>query len=318
MTLAEVKEVLEVVYPDNWDIQPSFILIKFPFIEIKNSLHQSHLIKDLFVQIYYFESNDGDDIYLGSLYGNRMTVSKAEFSSCYKHSHLSTCANPTIFTIFCTGSTTFSQTHIKCQSAGTLNKELFHFFLIQLNEYLKWESLEGGPHIKMSNISSLPRIIDYINDSRKDTFFATYKSLIYSHLDFKFEDKQVKVTLLDTFDPIIVDIEIEGEIEGDMIVGQLPNGMYVKLNEETQIQNSGGTLLFKGEELTLSIEGLEDNSTKDIKKVIHPQLRKYIEETISNEATKKYYKALLSRDYFKRTSRLYNQQKVTGSNKIYN
>jgi hypothetical protein len=55
--ISKIKEIVETVYPGNWDFQENEessickLMIFFPEITITNSLEESHTIKELYVKI---------------------------------------------------------------------------------------------------------------------------------------------------------------------------------------------------------------------------------------------------------------------------
>jgi hypothetical protein len=79
-------------------------------------------------------------------------MTSTEKRSGYKHSHLSSGSSSDYqFSLFCLGSSSsiaFSLTELSIN----FTLERFELFLYELSAYVKYESLEGGPFIRMENI----------------------------------------------------------------------------------------------------------------------------------------------------------------------
>ncbi len=162
----------EVYFKDNITIIPSVenkrldIYILYPEIVITNSNNRSHGIKDLVVKMSLTVS-DRTDGKLGikmnaKLKGTRLTLSDKEHYSHYRHSHLKARENYE-FTEFCLGATDVStiEHDLLNPNNGIFSETQFLLFLNLLESYVKWESLEGGPHITMDKVSSRRSSFDW-------------------------------------------------------------------------------------------------------------------------------------------------------------
>lgn len=168
----DILEIFEEVYSNqfdyNFDNGKLNCLIYFPEITITNSERMSHKIVDLYMKIS-FRSNK--TIY--DIKGTRATVTLAERAVNYKHSHMSSSGNFWTWLSCCLGESEFAQTYsLLCNE---FNKDNLTRFLYQLPEYLSWESLEGGPYIRMSNINANNNIPGSVNQVLID---STYKKLL--------------------------------------------------------------------------------------------------------------------------------------------
>lgn len=124
------------------------ILIHFPELTISNSLGFSHIIRDLFVGIFI---KNGYYVNIG---GFRSTKTNKEYLALYNHSHLNT-GNTSSFMEFCLGNSSDTNTLANTISNfknNILTETPFKNFLINLDIYLSWESIEGGPYIFMLDI----------------------------------------------------------------------------------------------------------------------------------------------------------------------
>ena len=129
----------------------SYLIIRFPEFNIKNRNKRSHKIKNLFVVCCFNICNEGKISMNNQIYGNRSEYTSAEFKSKYRHSHLSTSGFKK-FTYFCLGEGTSMSTAL-AELNMNFCPERFELFLHLLNSYVRYESLEGGPFIKMERIT---------------------------------------------------------------------------------------------------------------------------------------------------------------------
>lgn len=152
------------------------IIIHFPEINITNSRNQNHLIKDLYVKFNIdIKLRDFVDISktvskgLIYLFGIRQTYSLKEYESRYNHSHLSSGISD--WSRFCLGSSVFNTLieNVKI----TLSEEDWNLMFLSLENYLSWESIEGGPYFFIQdmkyreNISNV-KIAEELNRILKD------------------------------------------------------------------------------------------------------------------------------------------------------
>lgn len=134
----------------------NYIYIHYPEILITNSKNETHTIKDLYVRIHIniILNLEGIDMCFITLAGRRMNVSIKEWQSQYGHSHISNCFSD--FSNFCLGSSDFALTIGSLQLS--LTKEDWYLFFLSIDNYVSWESLEGGPYRKIANISYVSSI----------------------------------------------------------------------------------------------------------------------------------------------------------------
>ena len=157
---------LQDVYPDKWNmhIWPHFnsltrkfqivpmAVIKFDKITIVNSHNRHVVIEDLYVA--FIINFDNNRIRVSNFAGTRGKITPLQELSGYLHSHLTSKAPGTTcrYHNFCTGSGGMSEAITMVNT--TFTAPLFKLFLLQINEYVRWESLEGGPHKRMEHIIS--------------------------------------------------------------------------------------------------------------------------------------------------------------------
>jgi len=144
--------LLEHHYPSAYDIQTGsdggqLIYIKWEEFTISNSNGNSHTIKDFFLRI---NVNNTFNRFI-SFQGVRCTATLKEIHSNYMHSH---CGSSELgsFGRMCTGSTILSDL-MAMLASSEFCIELFEMFLVQLDLYVRWESLEGGPYRKIEHLN---------------------------------------------------------------------------------------------------------------------------------------------------------------------
>lgn len=158
--LENYEDVLNNIYKDNWDININIlsrvkfqceidIILYFDKITITNG-QLSHDIVDLYVRIHLLHSQDILQVY--PIKGVRSTVTTTEVSNNYMHSHLSGKGICKEFYKFCLGTGPLS--NIKMLDS----EDDFIQYLLLINEYLKWESIEGRPYRLISKLNTTVNI----------------------------------------------------------------------------------------------------------------------------------------------------------------
>lgn len=123
------------------------VIIHFPEIVISNSRRLKHTIRDLYIII-----NMGANLQFCSRFnGFRAKKSYAEYLTGYGHSHMNSGGAPAGAQQFCLGETEFARLVDGFRNAKW-DRVRFEMFAIQLQDYLSWESLEGGPYCRIENI----------------------------------------------------------------------------------------------------------------------------------------------------------------------
>lgn len=149
-----IVPVLDAIYPNNYDLQFNKetnhlnLLIRFDTFTIINTNRDTRDISGLYVLIS-FTMNDDEDVVVSEFKGFRSTYDLEAYKHGYAHSHLHTKRSSDLFrpTGFCTGSTGF--TAVLAELRDKIDLEKFELFLYDLDNYVRWESLEGTPHIRM-------------------------------------------------------------------------------------------------------------------------------------------------------------------------
>lgn len=212
-----------------WTIEKDRVIgeikVFFPEKNVENSNGRKHTIKNVYCRINcniyldYSSSNNpiidffsqnvlnkGTDnirVTLTLSGGARTKLSEAEYNSGYVFSHFSQYRG-TEWSRVCLGGDATTLT--KYNSPRAINKsDLEHYtfgFCVALDRYLEWESLEGGPYIKISQIpqTSTPNI----SEERLDKYFSFNENSLFHLL---FDDYE------NPLDNYIIDVTENGEIK---------------------------------------------------------------------------------------------------------
>jgi hypothetical protein len=287
--ISKVKEIVEIVYPGNWDFQENeeslfyTLMIFFPEITITNSVDASHVIKEFYVKLK-FKKSDG---VLYDFGGTRTLLTQAEVQSNYPHSHCGSAASKGGWGGFCLGSGPIkSQVSIlKLKGVSAENYLVFEMFLIGLQAYLEWESLEGGPYQYMSDIRKRQQIENIDNYVLEDTYKRYVNKCEFVNFTIvqnrKLEIDPADEDFMDGITPLLKEEHIVFRDEK----GNFYNDGNPKVFRDIEINGT-----FKGQKLVRKV--IDDESTeKDTrKKYPHPEIAKFIAKKLSRKLTLYAYK----------------------------
>lgn len=159
------------------------IYIHFPVINITNSREDKHQIKDLYVR-FKIEYDYDSDHFSMILQGRRLSMSLKEWESSYGHSHLSG-RGENEFREFCLGSSDFARLMMDTRIEKT--EDCWTIMFMALENYLKWESIEGGPYKNIFNItygntisehSAIPHLANIISGIDKKQWMYAHNKLV--------------------------------------------------------------------------------------------------------------------------------------------
>ena len=199
LTLQDLKEYfdtsLKFIFSEehfDYKLQPDGIelYLHYPEIIVKNSKNQTQTIKDVFVKLY-FQITDGryssiKGISMRQISFMRSTYTLKEYNANYLHSHVSTGKEQILrmhfTTSVCMGnSTPFSTMYTFLHDPEEFNIDALEQFILSIELYLSWESLEGGPYNGMyhldGNRNRISNVSSYLNDNQVKT--------LMEHSDFK-------------------------------------------------------------------------------------------------------------------------------------
>ena len=169
--IGDIMDMTQRVYPDMWELQPYIktineagqgfhvilearMVIRFPELTITNSRSHSLTVKDMYVS--FLLQPQSTSISIPNLSGVRTTFTPAEYTTGYIHSHLSgrgdmrNINKALDWSNFCLGSGGINNTMNDLGMNWGI--EQYRLFLLQLQTFLEYESLEGGPYQTMDQV----------------------------------------------------------------------------------------------------------------------------------------------------------------------
>ena len=281
---SEVRRLLQQVYPDAWDegeqtgdLIPFYI--HFPHIHITNSQNREHDIYDLYLRLQVYVNT-------GRFYdvqGNRATYNQAEFESKYAHSHLSSSvANSGAWGGFCMGAEEIVHDMNELQENSFEGKEnLFEAFLFQLEIFLQWESLEGGPYHRMENISRRKNPIHIYEHHITDA----YKRFVgkYDNVNFNVQTTPPAI-FIDPFDEDFMNkmlplVPEEYHVRRDSVTGEFFTDGSTNSYPDQELGFS-----FRGEPVIRKVKNEEENA-ESAKYYPHPEILRGVSQRIERKLT---------------------------------
>lgn len=292
--IKKMWESLEAIYSGNWDMQNDLrsellnhyiVYIKFPEIEISNKNDNKHIIKDLYVKIGY--KINGSNVKLTELQGYRGKMTYEEHSSKYSHSHLPS-SGLNSFAPFCLGSSEMAD--LKNDWVITeddFDQILFELFLYQLDAYVRWESLDGGPYFRMTEI----RIQNSARVSKEEMVSAFRKVISdkikipckwdNSSLRFVFEnDIIINILTTNEIGPMTYTTPSGIEVPPDSSARVMLNNIK-SLNDDYQTNSK---LMFRGEKVIKIInnDGLKVEDDDNLIMRTKAGIAEYVNKVLTN------------------------------------
>lgn len=266
----ELETQISKVFPEErFDVQEDAILIKFSNVTIRNEEEESLIIPELYVKLeYIFTSyitsetfySDTIDLQKCMLFnycmkGTASTVTQAMLNRGYAHSHLDyRDSDPEYFfrfTKFCLGDSIIS-TWIN-RLSNNFDFELFNFLLNSLEEFVRWESLDGVPYIHIRSVyqgSSSGRY-DYLYDEVSRVPNEEVQVKLEEQLEYLLENECSKLFNLQL---------------GDKKLNH--SNYYVNKNNLDVIECTNGNLYYREDILKYNDNAIEFNSQESPEKDI--------------------------------------------------
>lgn len=257
------------------------IAIKFPDITITNSRGKSHNIKDLLV---FTTINLETMKFSKDIEGYRGSLTPEEVCSQYNHSHLRA-GDCNKITKFCLGSSEMAVLVAEMKS-NTINSQKFEFYCGSLDQYVRWESLEGIPYIEFSSIHNNSNILNSLSISIKEMYYNSFIAnkipfkLVYESLNEKFKvnlDLENIMTLIPS-----TDITVKVIKNGNNYYN-ITNNSTIEREARNAITNRN-TYYFDGvkkPELYIPVK-----TEKEVKYYPHPDIVSYIQNKLEEETEK--------------------------------
>lgn len=198
------------------------LVIKFPEITITNSQERSHKIFDLYFGFKFRVDEEKMKFQFRSQpYGWRGKYQLAEAASLYHHSHLHAGNYQVGNNYFCLGTGPIAEVFMTYQesfkSFPTISdfEDFFFSLCLLINSYVAWESIEGVPYYKISNlvqISNEQSSTEFTNPVSKDETnnFYVHIGNFNRGVDKNFAEAILKTARF-SFDPHTLKIKIINE-----------------------------------------------------------------------------------------------------------
>lgn len=312
--LQGIMDTLQLVHEDLWDIQFDWqlrrtpdvpvmgfytykfnIIIRFPEFEISNSIGLRTKIQDLFVAIPVEILEDS--LRFGNIEGGRTTFTPSEFNK-YIHSHISASV-PCQYERFCTG--TGEINNLVAMLNGMTNTDfdldLFSLYLMHLNTFVSWESLEGTPYKYISQLLESTGGVKPI----ENTHLSYYQDILIQHLkDEEHYRRNITWRISDGKYEIIDNYQLEKVLitllkdvatyytEDSLFCLKNNKGEYIiqrSLMNMSSIDNSK-YLVFRGEKFYQKI--VDDfEPLHDPELYVNPSIKNYFKKQLENAANSK-------------------------------
>lgn len=222
--MSDVNDVFniaaDVFGEDNVDIQDGNIIIHWDKITITSENDNTHEILDLYARIRLTVSGRYMDVKL-----IRSTFTKDEATAGYVHSHVVRANGRVEFEPPCFGKGPIRNTITSL--AQDYDEDLWRLFFVELDRFVRVESLSGGPYIRMSSIGAKS-----LNPYRLNVMFnidsgslpvITYTEM-YQVFDYLKDSGRI-VTLLKSVSPVSL-----GSVNDAIINMTMETMMYHNIN----------------------------------------------------------------------------------------
>ena len=209
----KLYRIADSVYPGECDLQlwpvtngdspiityQLFLCIHFPNLIVNNTQNVNHPIKDMFFGMI-LDMKD-DRIMIEHYRGQRTTITYTEYKSHYRFSHLKTTifSDPPKYMQFCFGSGDLPKLKILFNSTvdivagGNVSRdEVFKMICFNIEPYLSWESLEGGPFQKIRELFEQDKM--YYDSIVSNYTYESYLIKLLKKENFKFLDCDIIFT----------------------------------------------------------------------------------------------------------------------------
>jgi hypothetical protein len=292
MKKENIDKVFESCYPNHWKRYANDYFIHYPEITVTNVVNEKHTMKDVWIKIS-LEPKGFSNYSLISFSIARESLSLAEYVSEYQFSHTDK-SNYFHWGSLCTGSGYFNDLYSKIRGDDQFNEATLEEFLLALQFYLEWESIEGTPYhyidnIKLSNRgSSIPSIT---HDDVENTFHSLLEKLNNEYLELDYEDKGnynvIKVKDTSKLQSLILEVApLKHKYQSDDGINpksELTSSEIIRLIDEAENQ----TLEIAGEIVNRKIHDKERVIAEDNDSlIVNPYLVEKIINKLSLEITK--------------------------------
>lgn len=291
------------------------IYIKFGELGVTNSHNMSTIIRDLVIRLEFLTDSEEPKLY--GVCGSRFTMTGEEYVTKYTFSHLSGESwGASGFSGFCYGGTKEAMGMLRGILENEYDEDIAEQFLLQLEPYLSWESIEGGPYKPMKtlidydpNLANSPgtTINSVMNTSFRLSDLRTVYEILIDRLTDRAGNIKTQLDALyvsgvkfteDSIEKLIIEVCVSDilfkdkyaywedsvgnlflTVESEIRTHPLPVGRVELIN------SSASALMFRGEELKLRITNpvlFKGQDEITYKKRIYPKIINYVKTRLEN------------------------------------
>jgi hypothetical protein len=271
------------------ELRDVYLILHYPELTVSNAKKMSTIIYDMFVKIRLYRQYNFYKI--EEIKGMRMSRTIKELQSGYVFSHLASLKyNDTDkelfkYTSFCFGDGQIGM--IRSSFNIDCDLDLLESFIHMLENYLKWESLAGGPHIKMEDNRmkdfkypdrNLRGIISDYNAVRDRILYGGIKQ----DINWVFNTTTNRYEIED--DEMFEDFLLEAKTG---ILFKTESGEYFQSTENTSIilsmDLSTEFIMFNGNKIYFKIlDDIPEQATPKL--YVHPKTKKYVKSRLEESA----------------------------------
>lgn len=273
---------------DSLTITTIYIVIWFPEVTVVNRKKHSVTIKNLFTRIPIKISHGSrGTMEFQRIQGTRTTLSLEEFKAMYSHSHLpsrdySEPEHQANWENFCTGDGDINQSQALLNSE--LDMDIVNLMLLQVDPFVKWESLEGGPHRRMSSVNLRAFDYPFVSFSNRSYIYSEVENQLNRgkvlDIDWKFYNNQYQIVDNEKFENTLRDLLIRNYERYFIYKDEQGNYFVHNSLDRSVVEPSDKWIPFRGEKKFFRVEGeIKKAETNNIK-YINPQIKSYVKSRL--------------------------------------
>jgi len=285
------EENYEIIQISSYTVQ---LIIYYPELKITNEHEMSHIMTDCYIT-HKFEFDRGH-IYYRKLKLFRGTYSVGEYNNNYMFSHTSRSYFGTNTGSFCFGDTEIKDLYYAYSDGMTIFQIIP--FILTIEQYFQWESLDGGPYRRMSAIKNYNIVNQEVNSYHNEIITNDCYNEVLEKIDnFRYDLNDSNISLNNESKTLIKDIlsnyiNLKGYND---LIGREINDNFGQIQEFTKedIKDANRNMSkvdFKFKGKTLNSKVVKTKSSDDISKLnelypltIYPQLVNKIVNRLQTE-----------------------------------
>lgn len=178
----EIASIIKVTLPSTTDFEirkfndkEYTLILHYPKVEVTNSANEHYIAYDFFIKILFGTDPTKTYVTYKNMSFTRTTVTEKEYEGNWFHPHIKGTIGA-FSSNFCLGSGPLKNLIQMISDGGTfhLTNTAVFALLTNLDTYLKWESIEGGPYVRIPTLLSntVQNKYPLSNDRHKQKAFA--------------------------------------------------------------------------------------------------------------------------------------------------